>query len=316
MITISAIIPLCILIGIGYLMQKTLPRQPKSHQLLCKIGLASCESWTTVLNKFALYLALPALIFSSLVTSGNQARIPIEFILYTALLLIAIILIVALIGRLLNWSPVLTNTYVFGVFFGNVAYIGPPFLSSLYGDIIAPVSIIIAIHVGIAFSVGLILLERSKHTHIDPISIAKKLITNPLLLSVLMGLLVAILHIPLPAPLLHAIQMLGASASPVVLIALGTFIATEWSPHDGLIHACVISAGKLIITPLLFLLVGSLFAASTIRDISILQAAMPVALSNFALAEHYPMDKKITANAIIMSTIAAAVTLGAFASAL
>lgn len=316
MTILSAIIPLFILIGIGYLMQRTLPRQPKSHKLLCQLGFASCESWTTVLNKFALYLALPALIFSSLATAGTQALIPVELIIFTALLLVSIITAVSLIGRLFGWSATLTNTYVFGIFFGNVAYIGPPFLTSLYGDVTAPLSIIIAIHVGVAFSLGLILLERSKSTHIAPARIAKKLATNPLLLSVLAGLVVALLHISLPTPLLDAIRMLGASASPVVLVAVGTFIATEWSPGPSIKHAFAISAGKLIATPLLFLFIGSFFAASTIRDISILEAAMPVALSNFALSEQYPMDKKITANAIIISTLAAAVTLGAFASAL
>lgn len=313
MTIITAIVPLFVLIGIGVLLQNLLPRQPESSRIMCRIGLGSCETWTTVLNKFALYLALPALIFSSLASAGSAAIIPLPLVLFNVLLLIAIILIVLALGKLASWSPTLTNTYIFGAFFGNVAYIGPPFLTSLYGDVTAPLSIIIAIHVGVAFSLGLVLLERSKKKHVTVGDILKKLTTNPLLLSVITGLLVAALHIPIPDTLLSAVRMLGASASPVVLIAVGTFIATEWHPGPQLKHAIAISSIKLVATPLLFLCFSSFLAASAVRDISILEAAMPVALSNFALAEAYPMDKNITANAIIISTLAAAVTLSLFA---
>lgn len=312
---ITAILPIFILIGIGIVLQKMLPRQPKSSQLLCHIGLGSCETWTTVLNKYALYLALPALIFSSLAQASTENLLPATLILFTTLLLIASIIVTYTVCTLFKASPTLRNTYIFGVFFGNIAFIGPPFILSLYGtEVLGSLSIIIAIHIAVAFSLGLLILERSKHhNHIDWHTIITTLIKNPLLLSVISGLLILLSGISLPTSITTAISMLGASASPVVLVAMGTFIATEWHPRGHIGHTIAISLLKLMGLPLLFLIIGvSLFTPTILRDISILEAAMPVAISNFALAEIYPMDKKITANAIILSTILAVVTLSVF----
>jgi predicted permease len=314
----NAILPIFILIGIGVILQKLLPRQPNSSELMCQIGLGSCETWTTVLNKFALYLSLPALVFSSLIRAGSDAILPPAILLYHIGLLCLIIFTVIAVGMYRNWSKSLINTYFFGAFFGNIAYIGPPFLTSLYGDVSGALSMIIAVHVGIAFTVGLFFLELSKHAsfHKSAKEIAKKLIRNPLLLSVFAGICIILFDIPLPPAIYDATHMLGVSASPVVLIAVGTFIATAWNPKKDLHHAIAITGLKLLAMPLLFLLVAGLFDRSVLIDISILEAAMPVALSNFALAEEYPMDKKITANAIILSTIVSIVTLSVFSAIL
>lgn len=315
---ISAILPIFILIGIGVLLQRQLPRQPNSSQLLCQVGLGSCETWTSVLNKFALYLALPALIFSSLVEAERQSLPSLELILFTAVLLLATLGIVYAVASTLHTSVKIRNTYLFGTFFGNIAYIGPPFLVALYGtDILGSLSIIIAIHIAIAFSIGLFILETSKPVHSGLTTVLKTLIKNPILLSVLVGLIILLTGIQLPASVIQAIHMLGASASPVVLIALGTFIATEWDPRAHIGHVVAISLLKLMAMPLLFLFVGiSMVAPSVIRDISILEAAMPVAITSFALAEHYPIDKKIIANAIILSTLLSIITLTVFSHVL
>jgi predicted permease len=319
MLILTSILPIAILIVFGVILQKLLPRQPESSKLMCQIGLGSCETWTTVLNKFALYLSLPALVFSSLVRAGTDAILPFPIIIYNIVLLIVLILLVRGFGKLRKWPKSLINTYFFGAFFGNVAYIGPPFLLSLYGDVSGLLSMIIAIHIGVAFTVGLFFLELSTQDslHHSMRAILQKLIRNPLLLSVLAGILVIIFDIPVPAAIYEATYMLGVSASPIVLIAVGTFIATEWSPRKNIHHAINITAIKLIAMPTMFLLVGQyFFAPSDLLHISILEAAMPIALSNFALAEEYPMDKKITANAIILSTIVSIITLSIFSALL
>lgn len=315
MTILSAILPIFILIGIGVVLQKILPRQPESSRLMCQIGLGSCETWTTVLNKFALYLALPALIFSSLVETQTTQLLPASLVLFTIIAMIGMIGLVYLVTTLLGYSSTLRNTYVFNTFFGNIAYIGPPFLVALYGtDILGAISISIAIHVAIAFSIGLILLERSKHhDHIDWSTISSTLIRNPLLLSVFLGLLFLFLSIPIPSTIIDALTMLGATSSPVILIALGTFIATEWDPRVHLGHMIVITSLKLFIIPLICLFfLAMYYTPNVFRDITLLQIAMPVAVSNFALAEAYPMDKKITANVIILSVLVSVCSLSLF----
>jgi predicted permease len=279
---------------------------------MCQIGLGSCETWTTVLNKFALYLSLPALVFSSLVSAGSESLLPAHITI--SIIAILIIVIIAIIGfaKIRKWPRTLTNTYFFGAFFGNVAYIGPPFLLALYGTgVQGMISMIIAVHVAVAFSVGIFFLELSKHASLRH-GLRKVLLNtlrHPLIVSVFAGLAVILFDITVPNALYEATYMLGVSASPVVLIAVGTFIASEWTPTKNIRHAVNITLLKLIAVPLIFFLVAQWFDTTYALQLSVLQSAMPVALSTFALAEEYPINKKIIANAIILSTIVSIITL-------
>jgi predicted permease len=307
----NSILPIFLLIAVGVVLEKILPRQPESSKLMCKLGLGSCETLTSVLNRFALYLALPALIISSLAKTSRDQIIDVNLIYFNVAVILAIILISYAVTRLSKMKASMANTYIFGTFFGSVAYVGFPFIGQLYPGNDGVVSILVAIHVIIAFSLGIYILERSKRKA-DGGGAGIRLLKNPLLISVIIGLVTLSIGITLPAAIATAVSMLGASASPVVLIAMGTFIAKEWKFDKTIWHAATIAGLKIIFMPLVFLLSALLMKQSLALDISILSAGMPVALTNFALAEIYPMNKKIIANAIILSVIVSLVTLAGF----
>lgn len=306
---LTSLLPVFILIGVGYLFQKSQPPEPRIHQVLCRIGAGSCSSWTSILNRYALNLALPGLILSSLISVNKDSIPDMTFVVYTAgamLLFMGIIVAATTHAKL----PAATaNAYLFGGFFGNTAYIGFAYLLSLFVNSGAILSLILAIHLIIAFTVGIAILERRTHHTVSSLAIIEKTVKNPLLISVCIGLIILLADIELPIVLVKAIAMIGNSASPIVLIALGTFIAQEWRFDDTIIHATSIALIKLVAMPMLFLLL----AAGLIQDIgitlSILEAAMPVALTNFALAETYAINKTMIANAIIVSTVLSVATI-------
>lgn len=210
MTILSSILPIFLIIGTGTLLQKLLPKQPKSSKLMCKAGLGSCVSWTSVLNKFALYLALPALIIHSLITTNGQNIISADLVVFNIIALTAFLLLVYFACKATNASTKLINTYLFGAFFGNVAYIGYPFINNLFN---------------------------------------------------------------------------GSSGVVSILIAM----------------------------PMFFMIGFFIFSQSQNLTISILEAAMPVALTNFALAEIYEIDQHAMSSTIIISTIVSAITLLIFA---
>lgn len=306
---LTAIIPLFLLIGVGIVLQRSLPKPTPSSRLLCSIGLGSCETTTSVLNRFALYVALPALLISSLIHARGETIVdPASLTIAAAALLLLIAAILA-VTHYKKIDTSLANTYLLCSLFGNVAYIGLPFLGAVYPGSEAGVSILIALHIAITFTIGVSVLEWSKHKRFEMRHLLHALLKNPLVLSVLLGVFLFIVPIPIPFILLQTVDLLAASASPVVLVAIGTFIATSWKPTGALTHSLFISAIKLIFVPLLTLLLGSKLLPSLSMDLAILEAAMPVALTNFALSELYPMRQKIIANAIILSTLLSLVTL-------
>ncbi|MFB6181958.1 MAG: AEC family transporter [Candidatus Magasanikbacteria bacterium] len=313
MTILQSILPIFLLIATGAILQKLLPAQPDSSKLMCKLGLGSCLSWTSVLNKFALYLALPAVIIHSLATTGGENIISSELILFNLAALIIFLLAVYLTVSLFNLPTNLVNTYLFGALLGNVAYIGPPFISSLYSNSSGTVSILIAIHILIAFSLGLYILEHNSRDEAKVKHILQSLCKNPLIIAVVLGIGLYLLQLQLPHSIERFLSMLADSASPIVLIAIGTFLVKNWSIEEGIKHGLAISALKLIIMPFVFLSALFFFPSSQNLSISILEAAMPVALTNFALSDMYEMDQYVMSSAIIISTIASAITLSVLA---
>ena len=124
------------------------------------------------------------------------------------------------------------------------------------------------------------------------------------------GVVLGQVDIVLPQVLQSPINMFAASASPVVLISLGIFISKKIQFNKNLIHSAFISLYKLILLPIIFIfLLQFLNLSRTDVSISVLEAAMPLAITPFAMAEIYPLDKEIISMAVIISTMLSLFTL-------
>ena len=107
---------------------------------------------------------------------------------------------------------------------------------------------------------------------------------NPLLLSVIFGLLVGSLHITIPSIVLKSLDMISASVTPTVLVVIGLFIGSskigklsEWIPvlFFSIFTLAIFPAGFYFGTKF-FGFAPSQFASS------IIEAAMPLAITPFA----------------------------------
>ena len=288
------VVPLYVLIAIGAALRLT----------------AADDKWIEVFNKFGLYLGFPAIVFSSLVKIPAGGILETRTIACNILFLFAVVILMHLIGRLLPLSTSLRNTYVICVFYGNVAYLGFPFITSVIPGPNASVSIHIAIYVAFLFTVGILMLELSKGRGVAGLpSIAKNIVTSPLLLSVVAGLLFRSTGLQLPLFIERSIDLLASSAAPMVLLAIGMFMVRRIELDKSLIHIAILSSLKLIALPLCFLLFARLASSNDAFAVSIIEAGMPVGITVFALAEIYPLEKQVVASVIVMSTIFSAVTL-------
>jgi predicted permease len=276
---VSTILPLFLIIALGAFL---------------KIIKVADDSWIKALNNFALYVAFPALIFNSFVTLKE-----VESSLFFGNMLLLLAVAVVIILFLWKQSKEIRNTYLICVVFGNIAYLGFPFITSLIFGSEQTVGIIIASSLIVFFGFIIAYMDFSKHRTFN----IKRLLKNPLLLAVALGCLVSISKVQLPAFLMKALSMLASSASPTALIALGLFLARKIEIDSSFWHAVAITTLKLLVLPTVFYFVDRSWT------IAIIEAAMPVAVTTFSLAEEYPMDKKATLYSIILSTVISAITL-------
>lgn len=272
------------------------------------------ENWSTVLNEFALKIGLPVLIFSALAKTSFSFQTESPLIIANSIFIIISFILAVIVGKILRFKKQMFLTLFICFVFGNVAYLGIPVLTQVSGDEILPtVSLIIATYLFWLFMIGIGYLDYSADKNKTNVAknIIKNFIKNPLLLSVILGLIVGSLQIPMPSILLKSLDMLSASVTPTVLVVIGLFIGTskigklsEWIP------ALLFSLLTLIILPAGFYFGTKFFGfIPTQFSSSIIQAAMPLAITPFALADKYGLNKTFIARSIVLSTILSVISL-------
>jgi len=271
------------------------------------------DSWVGTLNAVALYVLFPALVLRGITQVKVDTFNDLGFIFINLLLLLLIISLLIFGGKALKIKKEIANSYVITVFFGNIGYLGFPIITSLYSGVEAIISIHIAIYTMLLFSVVVIYLEYTKSGKIEK-QIFIEGLKNPLLLSVIVSIVIVSFNIILPHFLVKSIEILANGATPTVLIALGIFLAKQL-PKISYKHLIGITILKLLIVPLIFLAILQFYHTKAF-EVSVLEAAMPVAITPFVLADIYPLDKNLIAGAIVVSSILSLITLPIFILAL
>jgi predicted permease len=255
-----------------------------------------------------LNVGLPVLIFSSLAKTRFSLSAEAPLLLANSCFMIGTFCCTLVAGRLLQLKPQMLQTVVLSMMFSNVAYLGIPLLTQFYGASVLPTTgRVVAVHVFWVFSLGIGYLDYSRRSSGGSIlaDVGWGLIKNPLFLSVVLGIVVASAGVSIPEILMRSIDMVSASVTPTVLIVIGLFIGKssigkvrEWIP------VLLFSFVTLIVLP------GSFYGAVVLLgypvktfSISILQAAMPLAITPFALAEKYRLQQQFIARSIVLSTI-------------
>ena len=293
------ILPLFLIIFASAILQKYL-----------KVG----KEWGKVLNEFALKVGLPVLIFAALAKTQFSFVEESGLLIANSIFLILSFVAAWFLGKLFQMKKKMRLTLFICFGFVNFAYLGIPVLTSVAGNEVLPtVSLIIAVYLFWMFTLGIGYLDykMSKDKKHVVKSMLKNFATNSLLIAVVLGLIVGSLSVPLPHVVTVALDMVAASVTPVVLVVIGLFMGSisfgklrEWVPVG------LFSILTLLVLPACFyyVIVFLSIDPSTFST-SIVEAAMPLAITPFALADKYKLDKKFIARTIVLSTILSIATL-------
>lgn len=272
------------------------------------------DNWSAVLNEYALKVGFPVLIFTSLLKTPLSWSEHAPLIAVNSIFILAGFLIAFVAGKILRLEIQMIRTLYLCLVFGNVAYLGIPVLVQVWGDEILPTaSVIVAVYLFWIFTVGIGFLDFTRQENRQDImkDVLRNLLKNPLLLSVFFGFAVAGMGIKFPDMIMTSLNMITASVTPVVLIVIGLFIGksnlgklSEWTPV--FIFSCV----TLAVMPAIFYFAIKLTGHSPNQfSSSITEAAMPVAITPFALADMYGLNKEFIARSIVLSTILSVISL-------
>ena len=276
------------------------------------LGPASAEA----LNGYVYWFALPALLFVFV------ARAPLERILYAPFLaafgggyLITFALVFALFSLWRRRTLAARSVYGTNAALANTGYMGIPLASFAFGDAAVLPAIMATVFVtvvGLNLAILLIELEVARGAVGGRIlrDVSASLLKNPVVLPVAAAALFPLAGWPLPRSLAGFCDLLGSSAGPCALFALGMFVAGQ-SLRGGLAEAGVVTLFKLVAQPALtWYLAFHLFPMEPVwAATAVLVSALPMGASCFVLAQRYGVEVGPTSSATLLSTALSVVTV-------
>jgi len=269
-------------------------------------------SFFTQLNKLGFYVLLPALLFHSISTAKAQSVAPglkIGVLLCGCSLMITIAAWLA--AKSLKLPAPGRRSLMQAAMRGNLAYSGLPIVIFTFGAdseiaLLAVLSLIPAIPFYNLLAVIILTPQDESSRGIRLRKTVLGIVSNPLVIGCLLGLLAMILELKIPVPLQRAVETLGCAALPCALLSLGAALSFS-SLKEKLKPALTASLFKLILMPVL----GFLFLKirgendSAILLTALIYLSCPIAITSYVMAEQMGADKELAAAAVTLSTICA-----------
>lgn len=203
----------------------------------------------------------------------------------------------------------------FAAMFTNTVLIGIPIMSRAFGDAAMPITLsIIALHAPALITLGMLVMELVRrdgaplHRALGVAAI--RMVQNPLLWGVALGLGANLLDVVLIEPAEAFFTMMAAAVVPVALFGLGGAL-NEYKLAENWQQALAMSVLKLIIHPLIawVIMVPVLKLDPDIARYGVVLAAMPVGINVYVFATYYNRGVNVATNTILITTLLSIATI-------
>lgn len=266
------------------------------------------EETLTDMSRLVIDILIPFYLFFNTARSATLDAISEAPTLVIAGLLIPFLslLIAYLFHKPLKISEKQQPVFGFSLMFANTAFLGFPICEALLGSTGVFYAVLYDFGLTIiSFTLGIWLLSGGR------LDEWKKLLLNPLILSVIAGLVWALTGINFPDWLVLPFSSVGKATLPIALLIAGAQVGNirfkkgSWTPSISWVIAL-----RLAIIPLVFIGLFHLLGWNdTSSKVIILQTAMPVAVSTTILAKRYQADADFTATVTLWTTLGAMISL-------
>lgn len=283
------IIPLYVLIGIGY------------------IGAKYFDIKRDSIAKVAIYFASPAIVFVGIQNadlSTNVIYFPIVFFLVSTF-----ICLINLFFAKFLWKDSTKNLFAMASANGNLGYFGIPVCIVLLGEESLPTAVAATFGLIVfEYTVGYYVLARSNYTVRESLS---KIFKLPAIYAFIFGLLANVLHLTIPDSLTQTMELMKGAYTPLGMMIIGLGLATVKLHHiDKKFISC------LLLNKFLLWLGISLFLVfldtnyfhffnEMIHKVFVIESITPIAANTAAFASILNIHPEKASIAIFISTIVA-----------
>ncbi|WP_232493394.1 AEC family transporter [Novosphingobium kaempferiae] len=287
--------------------------------LVRRIGVMGAQA-TSELNRFVVYLALPALLFDIVAKSNWHELWQPHFVAVFTLSTMAIFALTVLLH--IRRSGFSADGPVLGLAaaYPNTGFLGFPLLLGALGSWSNTLTLISTIIVAcVLFAGAIVLIEIRLHAGSHPLKVAakvsKSLATNPLIVAPVLATFFPTTGLAVPQPVEVFLKLLGGAASPAALVGLGLFLAEprKAAPGAGLLTTALVAVKLMVHPAMAWLLAMWVFPLEApVRHAAVILAMLPTGTGPFMLAEFYGREAGVTARVILISTVMSIVTVSTY----
>ena len=296
LVAVNAVVPMFIIIGIGY--------------FLGRKGMLD-SSTIKKINKILFDVVAPLLLFSNLYGSNFRDAFDIKFILFLIAVQIGLFIIFFVIfGIYKKDNPKECGAMIQGVCRSNILIMGIPLATNLLGEgNIALTTVAIAFFSPVQTICNIIALERYRGGKVTVSSMIKSVIKNPFIIGTIVGVIFSVFHITLPSMIYSPIKSLSSMFSPLALLTLGASLDLK-SAKEKMKETIICTISKLVVYPAFSITLAALlgFRGDEIVTVLVLFGSS-TAVMTFTMAQQMNSDSDLAGSIVVVSSFMSCFTI-------
>lgn len=301
LLPVKAILPLVLLVSLGYLLKK--------------LKLLSMQT-LTAMNKIAFNVFIPCMIFYNLYSADASLAFNGPVIGYAAVTIsLAFILLLVFVPRFVK-DNTKRSVLVQGIARSNILLMGVPVVAQICSQLglagtesLGLITIIVAVVAPINNVFATVAFGLFKDGQVRIARMLLDIAKNPLIIASVLGICMLLLGFRPPGIMDEFIGDVGSIATPLALILLGGFF--DFSTTAGCVRYITTAViGKLVLLPAIMMTGAVLLGFRGLELISLLPVyCAPTAVVSFTMAEQMGGDASLAGHIVVFSTAASAVTV-------
>ncbi len=287
--SINAILPIFVVILIGFILKQR--------------GFIN-DDFVNKASKIVFNLALPAMMFQEIAANPFNQTVDLKLTVFVVATTIVSVLFLSFISPRYLPKTADYTAFIQGAYRSNFALIGLALINNISGEAaIAKAAAVLAIILPVYNIIAVLILSKNgdDHNH-QPSKIAKKILTNPLIIAAISGILFSFSGYSLPIIIHTPLNYFNDLAMPLSLLTLGGSIDLKKGSQN-LKPALCCSFYRLLISPTIALSLGYLlgFRGDQLAIILIAFGA-PTAISSFTMAYQMQANHHLASAIIVISS--------------
>lgn len=271
------------------------------------------EHSTKKINQLVFKAFLPALLFIDLAKEDFVAIWDTKMVVFCFVVTVLSILIASIIS-LLSKNKADRGEIIQAAYRSGAATLGIAFMTNIYDDAsMVALMIIGSVPLYNVAAVVILYLTSPENAHHSKSELwkktAKNVVTNPIIIGILLGMIWSVFKIPQPAVLSKSVTYLGNLASPLALIGLGASfefcdVREKWKETLG------VTCTKLLLWCIIFLPIAISMGFREEKLVAILVMLGSATTSScFIMAKNMGHEGKISSCSVMVTTLLSSFTL-------